>query len=220
MLIELIIEGPDAVSFLQGYVTNDLSSIQPKVGQPMAITNIQGRVIANGWSYGKTDQVNLVIHPTVENIVREHLNKYMVFAKSTILETTAVVYPFETPIEGGINLKPLNWYLHTKPNSANNLDEMCVMAEFPVITEPTSGQFLPQMLALTDFGTVSFAKGCYLGQEIVARAEHRGAIKRKLKSISVIDDLTPIGAQIRDQDDKKCTVITQFQNQALVVGQV
>lgn len=220
MLLELTIEGPDAASFLQGYVTNDLVLIQTDVGQPMAMTNIQGRVIASGWSYGRTDRVNLVIHPTVENAVREHLNKYMVFAKSKILDTTTVVYLCETPVEEGINLTPLNWYLHTKPNGAKNLDEICLTAEFPIITEPTSGQFLPQMLALTDFGTVSFSKGCYLGQEIVARAEHRGAVKRKLKSISVTDDLTPIGAQIRDQEGKKCTVITRFQNQALVVGQV
>jgi len=220
MLIELTIEGPDAASFLQGYVTNDLASIQSEVGQPMAITNIQGRVIANGWSYGRTDRVNLAIHPTVENIVCEHLNKYMVFAKSKVPDTTAVVRLFEKPVEGGINLTPLNWYLHTKLNSANNLDEMCVMAEFPIITEPTSGQFLPQMLALTDFGTVSFTKGCYLGQEIVARAEHRGAVKRKLKSIRMTDDLTPVGTQILDENGKKCTVITRFQNEALVVGQV
>ena len=36
------------------------------------------------------------------------------------------------------------------------------------------------MLNLTQVGAVSFTKGCYLGQEIVARAEHRGQVKRQL----------------------------------------
>jgi folate-binding protein YgfZ len=48
------------------------------------------------------------------------------------------------------------------------------------VTAATSGQFLPQMLGLTDLGGVSFEKGCYLGQEIVARTHHLGKVKRGL----------------------------------------
>ena len=40
------------------------------------------------------------------------------------------------------------------------------------------------MLNLVTLGSIDFAKGCYLGQEIVARAQHRGKVKRSLRILS------------------------------------
>lgn len=48
------------------------------------------------------------------------------------------------------------------------------------IEEKTSGQFIPQMLNLQALDGISFTKGCYIGQETVARAKYRGANKRAL----------------------------------------
>ncbi len=45
----------------------------------------------------------------------------------------------------------------------------------------TSGRYTPHMLNLDRLGAVSFTKGCYPGQEIVARTQHRGASKRRLR---------------------------------------
>ena len=47
----------------------------------------------------------------------------------------------------------------------------------------TAGEFLPQMIGLDEIGAVSFSKGCYLGQEVVARAQHLGEVKRKLAAL-------------------------------------
>ena len=47
------------------------------------------------------------------------------------------------------------------------------------VSEAASGAFLPQMLGLDRIGGVSFEKGCYVGQEIVARAQHLGRVKRR-----------------------------------------
>lgn len=47
------------------------------------------------------------------------------------------------------------------------------------VSEAMSDAFLPQMLNLDQFGGVSFEKGCYVGQEIVARAQHLGRVKRR-----------------------------------------
>jgi hypothetical protein len=55
-----------------------------------------------------------------------------------------------------------------------------VEARWARIVAATRETFLPQMIGLTDLGGVSFEKGCYLGQEVVARAEHRGQVKRRL----------------------------------------
>jgi folate-binding protein YgfZ len=48
------------------------------------------------------------------------------------------------------------------------------------LTEPTREQFVAQMLNLDLLGGISFRKGCYTGQEIIARTQYRGAIKRRL----------------------------------------
>ncbi len=56
-----------------------------------------------------------------------------------------------------------------------------IQAGVPWISAPTQDQFLPQMIGLDDIGGVSFDKGCYTGQEIVARTHYLGEVKRKLR---------------------------------------
>lgn len=62
-------------------------------------------------------------------------------------------------------------------SEAWRLADIC--AGVPRVTAKSSDAFLPQMLNLDRFGAVSFEKGCYVGQEIVARAQHLGRIKRR-----------------------------------------
>lgn len=55
-----------------------------------------------------------------------------------------------------------------------------VRAGRPLIVQTTQDQFVPQMVNLELAGGVDFKKGCYPGQEIVARAQYRGAVKRRM----------------------------------------
>lgn len=55
-----------------------------------------------------------------------------------------------------------------------------LQANFPIIDIAVSGQFLPQAFNLQHFEAISFKKGCYCGQEMVARAQYRGINKRAL----------------------------------------
>jgi hypothetical protein len=55
-----------------------------------------------------------------------------------------------------------------------------IEAGIPWITEPTSESFLPQMLNLDDIQGLSYQKGCYPGQEVIARLHYRGELKRRL----------------------------------------
>jgi folate-binding protein YgfZ len=55
-----------------------------------------------------------------------------------------------------------------------------IQAGLPVITGATQELFVPQMANMAALGAVSFDKGCYPGQEIVARAQYRGQVKRRL----------------------------------------
>jgi len=61
----------------------------------------------------------------------------------------------------------------------------------PWITAPTQDQFVPQMANLEVLGAVNFRKGCYPGQEIVARTQYLGTPKRRLHLAHVESDAAP-----------------------------
>lgn len=55
-----------------------------------------------------------------------------------------------------------------------------IASAIPRIVLATQDQFVPQMINLESIGGVDFKKGCYPGQEVIARSQYRGAIKRRL----------------------------------------
>lgn len=57
---------------------------------------------------------------------------------------------------------------------------LAIRAGIPVILSATQEQFVPQMVNLDLIGGVSFQKGCYPGQEIVARMRYRGTLKQRM----------------------------------------
>jgi tRNA-modifying protein YgfZ len=71
-----------------------------------------------------------------------------------------------------------------------------VSAGLPLVTQATTEHFVPQMLNLDKLGGVSFKKGCYPGQEIVARTHYLGKIKRHLYRVSANLVITP-GQEVR-----------------------
>jgi folate-binding protein YgfZ len=58
-------------------------------------------------------------------------------------------------------------------------DRACIADGEPSVMPATAALWLPQMLNLDLIGGISFSKGCYVGQEIVARAQHLGRLKRR-----------------------------------------
>ena len=63
--------------------------------------------------------------------------------------------------------------------SAERWDFAAVRSGVATVTAPVAGAFVPQMLNHESVDGVSFKKGCYPGQEVVARSQFRGAIKRR-----------------------------------------
>ena len=61
----------------------------------------------------------------------------------------------------------------------------------PLITPSTQEQFLPQMANMELIGAVNFKKGCYPGQEIVARTQYLGQLKRRMVLAHMAEDLSP-----------------------------
>ena len=87
--------------------------------------------------------------------------------------------------------------LHRAP--AQLWDWLDIHAGEPRITQATVEQFVPQMVNFDVLGAVNFKKGCYPGQEIVARSQYRGTIKRRT-ALAHTESATP-GAELFHSDD-------------------
>lgn len=88
------------------------------------------------------------------------------------------------------------------------------------LTDAQQDHFLPQMLNWEALGGISFKKGCYTGQEVVARAHFRGQVKKRLMHISVeaqalSEALPEVGASLTNGDDKAVgeVVVSAFNEQ-------
>ena len=69
---------------------------------------------------------------------------------------------------------------HAKPAGAAAWSWLDIMAGIPTILPGTVEEFVPQMANLELVGGVSFTKGCYPGQEIVARMHYLGRLKQRM----------------------------------------
>ena len=79
-------------------------------------------------------------------------------------------------------------------NDAWHLSE--IHAGVPVIAKATQEQFVPQMVNFELLGGVNFKKGCYPGQEIVARSQYLGKLKRRTTLVSIADASAAAGMEV------------------------
>ncbi|XSG84465.1 MAG: YgfZ/GcvT domain-containing protein [Methylohalobius sp. ZOD2] len=77
-----------------------------------------------------------------------------------------------------------------------------IHAGLPTVTAATSEEFLPQMLNLDALGGIGFDKGCYTGQEVVARTHYRGQVKRRLYRARLAAHATPTAGMKLQAKDK------------------
>jgi len=66
-----------------------------------------------------------------------------------------------------------------------------IRAGRPLVVQATQDLFVPQMVNLERLGAVDFKKGCYPGQEIVARTQYRGVLKRRMVRARVVEPAAP-----------------------------
>lgn len=103
------------------------------------------------------------------------------------------------------------------PDSSGEVDEVALQAwrradiddRLPLLATPVSGQFVPQTLGFETLAAVSHDKGCYPGQEIVARLHFRGGNKRHLYRVAIETSASPAaGEQLRSaQRDRAGTLL-------------
>ncbi len=84
----------------------------------------------------------------------------------------------------------------------------CIRTGIATVTAATQEAFIPQMFGLEKFGGVSFEKGCYPGQEIVARTRYLGNLKRQLYYGSSDQSLAPGDAILNSGNGKTVGTVT------------
>ncbi|MEH2920454.1 tRNA-modifying protein YgfZ [Samsonia erythrinae] len=80
---------------------------------------------------------------------------------------------------------------HVSLNDSRQWLTLDIEAGYPIIDSVNSAQFIPQATNLQALNGISFSKGCYAGQEMVARAKYRGANKRALYWLAGQANQTP-----------------------------
>ncbi|MDA1074997.1 MAG: hypothetical protein O3A63_09610 [Proteobacteria bacterium] len=221
----LVFQGNDAAAFLQGYLTCDTDKISSAPGA-WAMCDLRGRVVANGYVCGSATQVSLLLHVSLCSTVIEFLRRYMVFSKTTVTDHTQTHLVFGRvdcasdkkfwPIDQRRDLALACDETDAQALAAANplIDEASfwqsrIKDQLPLLSSPVSGQFLPQMLNLQH--AVDFNKGCYLGQEIVARAQHRGQVKRQVKTMLATGTSPLIGQTLTDAAGQKHGTVVNLQ---------
>ncbi len=153
--------GADAHDFLQGQLSNDLELLSKEEALLSAWCNPKGRVICL-MRVTRIDGGYALLVPS--DLADELVRRLLTFRFRAKVE-------FETQAANGMQ-PGLN-------DSAENQLLANLRAGIPEIRQAQSEKFTPHMLNLDLLGAISFDKGCYTGQEVVARTHYRGATKRR-----------------------------------------
>jgi hypothetical protein len=92
-----------------------------------------------------------------------------------------------------------------------------INAGIPLILAATSEQYTPHMLNLDRLGAVSFNKGCYTGQEVVARTQHLGKSKRRLMHFRTDGNAVAVGEKLRHEERDVGEVVNAIGEDLLAV---
>ncbi|MGY3944996.1 tRNA-modifying protein YgfZ [Aeromonas tecta] len=199
--------GLDRAKYLQGQVTCDVNALQPGQSTFGGHCDPKGKLWSDFRLLCLADSLLLLTKPSV--LVRQlpELKKFAVFAKVEIdnypgqavgvagqgtdawiaarfgVQGTAL-------IEGGmaVQVEADRWLLVNEQPLELDLPAgqeslwwgLDIKAGIPHLEAVHQGEYIPQMLNLQALEGISFTKGCYMGQEIVARAKYRGANNRAL----------------------------------------
>lgn len=208
--------GPDAASFLQGQLTQDVQSLPVGQARLAGYCSAKGRLLASFivWRDGP-ETFNLACSADLLAATLKRLSMFVMRAKcklsdasgdmglwgwmgsaaATALNATepqpawAVTQQGETqavrlPDVGGVPrwlvAAPVAQDFSAMPSLAlANWQWLEVQSGLVRIVAATAEAFVPQMVNFELVGGVNFKKGCYPGQEVVARSQYRGTLKRR-----------------------------------------
>jgi len=185
----LKVSGPDSENFLQSQFSNDIKNIKDSHIQINAYCQHQGKIIAIIWVFKRLDSYYLSLPLDLKDLVLSKLNMYKMMSNLQIDDFSLKVNQYgliEEISDNSIKLTN-NLSLLTTRETILNCDATaewefaCIKDKLAEINLNLSENFIPQALNLDiDLRGVSFSKGCYPGQEVVARMHYLGKPKRRL----------------------------------------
>jgi len=189
----LNVAGRDAASFLQGQLTQDIARVVAGQLRLAALLTPQGRVLATPWLTARDGSMLLLLPAPLAAAVHDGLKRYVLRARVelSLCELDAALAALLTAAIGARGAEP-SARAATAATAARAADAAdaadadarwtlaLVAAGHPEIGLATSGEWIPQMLNLDLLDAISMTKGCYTGQEIVARTQNLGRIKRRM----------------------------------------
>ncbi len=185
------VAGPDARDYLQRMVSNDVDALAVGDSCPALLLTAKARLIAPlvVWRRGEDDYL-LLTEPELGAPVRSHLTRMRLRAECEIEaeehesklvfggEGIAIDFPGAVEVLDA-GLEPTL--------SADELELRRIEAGVPRWGHELDDRVLPAEAGL-DETHISFSKGCYPGQEPIARLHYRGHVNRKLQVVELDDE--------------------------------
>lgn len=176
---KIIVSGADAFDFLQAQLSNDLRLLDQRDELLAAWCNPKGRVICILRIRRSDDGYVLILPAELAESVLQRLTLFRF--RSRVEFQPAPASPPDLGIQGSAE----EWLLDNLRSGR------------PEVWQAQSEAFTPHMLNLDLIGAISFDKGCYPGQEIVARTHYRGATKRRTHRFEAARPVA-VGARVSD----------------------
>jgi len=224
--------GAEAADFLHNQVSADILALAQGESTFACYCEPKGRVLALMLVSRDGDDLYVVVSAPLVATVTARLRMYVMRAKVE-LEILASCAVLGVHSEQALPQSPAPVAVLAVPDSKDrlvittgqaNLEELTLnstalnawkLAELQRgitwLCPETSGQFLPQMLGYDDLGAVNFRKGCYPGQEIVARTHYLGKVKRHPRLLCTTAAICPNpldNLQIKNNQQSYDAVIT------------
>jgi len=229
--------GADTISFLQGQLTNDVNALGAE-WQFSGYCNPKGRLLAlfHLWRYN--DDVYATVDSSLIEATAKRLRMYVMRSKVVIeeLHQASCLYLIDPKNQTDRFSMEVDGDKHTlefggrsllidlsgstggasDDVSASNWKLACISAGEPTINSLTVELFVPQMVNLDLLDGINFKKGCYSGQEIVARMHYLGKLKQRMYMCEIDGDAQP-GEKISMRDKNAGNIVAVSGAAALAV---
>jgi len=202
----IFVGGKDRVDFLQGQVTQDIEKLDEHKTRNAAFCNPKGRVVATCQLFQFNENIGVIVHHTMCEIIIERLKKYVFrsdvniklssdtwsscfknvdsneIRKQVTMNSDQFIVINDLRGSGAKEIFSNTEKIEVLKNSMRNSEwKAARMTENLVdISIDNSEKYTPHMLNMDITDGISFQKGCYVGQEVVARTEHIGRAKRRV----------------------------------------
>lgn len=187
-LTAIRVHGKDAESYLQAQLSADLKQIPNHEAGFAAYCRPNGNVLAILLVARCADDFLLITSVSLGNDFISEISRFILRAdvRFELLDHPVVACPAGDASPGcyPVQSTGLAYGIAEKPDSASPNDiEQWRLTEMRAglvwLKRETTGSFIPQMLGLEKLGGLSFRKGCYPGQEVIARVRYLGKLKQR-----------------------------------------